>query len=141
MEDAMIINKSSDERGFAHGSIYKSEFVEVDHQHSYFCRDPKNARLNEYMDTDGLPIIGTKIQTGDPLYCYYSADTSNYVVRKFGGKEDCYVHSVKLCGDFSIKALKTACITFRVPVRNDTNGHLLYELNVIVFPEKRQCGR
>lgn len=25
MEDAMIINKSSYERGFAHGSVYKSE--------------------------------------------------------------------------------------------------------------------
>lgn len=29
MEDAMIINKSSLERGFAHGSIYKSELIEL----------------------------------------------------------------------------------------------------------------
>lgn len=29
MEDAMIINKSSLERGFAHGSIVKSEFIEL----------------------------------------------------------------------------------------------------------------
>ena len=27
MEDAMIINKGSYERGFAHGSIYKSEVI------------------------------------------------------------------------------------------------------------------
>jgi DNA-directed RNA polymerase I subunit RPA2 len=29
MEDAMILNKSSYERGLAHGSIYKSEFLEL----------------------------------------------------------------------------------------------------------------
>lgn len=29
MEDAMIINKSSFERGFAHGSILKSEFIDL----------------------------------------------------------------------------------------------------------------
>lgn len=27
MEDAMILNKSSVERGFAHGSVYKTESV------------------------------------------------------------------------------------------------------------------
>lgn len=30
MEDAMIINKSSLERGFAHGSILKTEIVTLD---------------------------------------------------------------------------------------------------------------
>lgn len=29
MEDAMIINKSSLERGFAHGSIYKCDLIEL----------------------------------------------------------------------------------------------------------------
>lgn len=29
MEDAMIINKASLERGFAHGSIYKCETIEL----------------------------------------------------------------------------------------------------------------
>ncbi|CAH0563356.1 unnamed protein product [Brassicogethes aeneus] len=121
MEDAMIINKSSDERGFAHGSIYKSEFVEVDHPHSYFCRDPNKENLSEFVDTDGLPVIGRKIQAGDPLYCFYSSDTSNYVTKKFGGKEECFVHSVRLCGDFGVKAPKTACITFRIQ-RNASVG-------------------
>ena len=30
MEDAMIINKSSMERGFAHGTMYKSSIIEID---------------------------------------------------------------------------------------------------------------
>jgi hypothetical protein len=29
MEDAMIINKASYERGFAHGCVYKTEFFEL----------------------------------------------------------------------------------------------------------------
>ncbi len=29
MEDAMVINKASLERGFAHGSVYKCETVEL----------------------------------------------------------------------------------------------------------------
>ena len=29
MEDAMVINKASAERGFAYGSIYKSEVIAV----------------------------------------------------------------------------------------------------------------
>lgn len=39
MEDAMIINKSADERAKAHGSIYKSQFVELDGT-SFFARNP-----------------------------------------------------------------------------------------------------
>ena len=36
MEDAMIINKSSMERGFAHGTMYKSKVVEVDRKTASF---------------------------------------------------------------------------------------------------------
>ncbi len=29
MEDAMVINRGSLQRGFAHGQVYKSEFVDL----------------------------------------------------------------------------------------------------------------
>jgi DNA-directed RNA polymerase I subunit RPA2 len=29
MEDAMIINKSAYERGFGHGTVYKTEFIDL----------------------------------------------------------------------------------------------------------------
>lgn len=57
MEDAMIINKSAYERGFAHGSIYKSEFIELKGD-SYFARNPHDQSLNALIDTDGLPYAG-----------------------------------------------------------------------------------
>lgn len=115
MEDAIIINKASQERGFAHGSIYKSEFVELDDPQSYFCRDPQNSTLAAYLDTDGLPYIGRLVKYDEPLCCYYSEESNRYAVKKFNGKEECYVNNVKLCGNFG-KGNRLACISFRVLV-------------------------
>jgi DNA-directed RNA polymerase I subunit RPA2 len=120
MEDAMIINKASEERGFAHGSIYKSEFIMLEPSTSYFCRDPEKPELAEFIDTDGLPFVGRHMRDGEPFYCYYSVDEFHYIVKKFRGKEECYVDAVKLCASFEASN-KTACITFRVP-RNPSVG-------------------
>lgn len=68
MEDAMIINKESYERGFAHGSVYKSEFITLEDSSSYFCRDPFNKSIVDYLDTDGLPHPGTKLSYKSPYY-------------------------------------------------------------------------
>lgn len=68
MEDAMIINKAALDRGFAHGMIYKSEFVDLKDQKSYFARNPDNPKLAEKLDVDGLPILGTMISEGDVYY-------------------------------------------------------------------------
>lgn len=67
MEDAMIINKSADERGFAHGSIYKSQFVELDGT-SFFHRNPNDKKLDTFIDNDGLPYPGRKIKPMEVLY-------------------------------------------------------------------------
>lgn len=117
MEDAMIINKASEERGFAHGSIYKSEFIILNETSDYFCRDPNDPSLADLLDTDGLPYHGRQLREEQPFYSYYSPDQSKYVVPRFHGKELCYVHSVKLCSQTGTKFIKrTACITLRVPV-------------------------
>lgn len=70
MEDAMIINKSAYERGFAHGSIYKSEFIDLKTAGNYFCRDPSNSKLEPWLDNDGLPFVGLKLSSECPLYWY-----------------------------------------------------------------------
>ncbi|XP_018335521.1 DNA-directed RNA polymerase I subunit RPA2 [Agrilus planipennis] len=122
MEDAMIINRSAYERGFAYGSIYKAQFIELDHVDSYFCRDPSLSFLVDYLDTDGLPHPGVPMSESKPMYCYYSAESCRYVVQNFKGKEDCFVDNVRVCGNFNnTRAKKIACIVFRVP-RNPTVG-------------------
>ncbi|KAJ2941561.1 hypothetical protein O0L34_g14613 [Tuta absoluta] len=121
MEDAMIINKSAYERGFAAGTVYKADFVELKHSSSYFCRDSAKPELAKYIDDDGLPAVGAKIQPDDPFYSYFDGEKSHFVVAKFHGKEEVVVDSVRLCGDFSPKALKKACIMLRIQ-RNPTVG-------------------
>lgn len=68
MEDAMVINKAAHDRGFAHGVLYKSEFVDLKDQRSYFARDPDKPNLGETLGVDGLPILGIRIKEGDIYY-------------------------------------------------------------------------
>ncbi|XP_066595001.1 DNA-directed RNA polymerase I subunit RPA2 isoform X2 [Prorops nasuta] len=121
MEDAMIINKAAYDRGFAHGMIYKSEFVDLKDPKSYFCRNPDIPSQAEKLDADGLPIIGITIKEGDTYYSYYDAEQVNYVKGVYHGKEDVYVDNVKLCGTLHSSVPRKACITFRVP-RNPCVG-------------------
>ncbi|XP_076280843.1 RNA polymerase I subunit Rpl135 [Lasioglossum baleicum] len=121
MEDAMIINKAAYDRGFAHGIIYKSEFVDLEDQRSYFARNPDKPELAEKLDTDGLPLPGTIISEGDVYYCYYDADKSTYTTGKYHGKEDAHVDTVKLCGTLHSHIPRRACITFRIS-RNPSVG-------------------
>ncbi|XP_023018323.2 RNA polymerase I subunit Rpl135 isoform X1 [Leptinotarsa decemlineata] len=122
MEDAMIINKFSEERGLAHGSIYKSEFIDLERPASYFAIDPEQKNLLQFLDSDGLPYIGRKMMENEPHYCYFDSDRSIFVVKLFKGKEVCYVNTVKMCGNLDSKASpKVACITYRIP-RNPSVG-------------------
>ncbi|KAL6447618.1 hypothetical protein ACFW04_000064 [Cataglyphis niger] len=121
MEDAMVINKASYERGFGHGTIYKSEFVNLNDKKSYFARNPDKPELEKTLDIDGLPFVGASIKEGDAYYCYYDADNTNYVTGTYKGTENAYIDSVKLCGTFNSQDPRKACITFRIP-RNPIVG-------------------
>ena len=134
MEDAMIINKMSFERGFCAGMIYKAEFVDLrekagkrkgdksDDVGLIFCRDPAKRELAKTLDPDGLPVPGVMLQEGDPMYCYYSREESKFVVVKYKYKEAVFVDHVKLCSnDTGTSAKNRVCISFRVP-RNPSVG-------------------
>jgi DNA-directed RNA polymerase I subunit RPA2 len=67
MEDAMIINKSAYERGFCHGTVYNSEFIELPAD-SYFVRNPNDRSLDNWLDNDGFPQTGQTIEADKPFY-------------------------------------------------------------------------
>jgi len=134
MEDAMIINKMSFERGFCAGMIYKAEFVDLrekagkrkgdkcDDCGLVFCRDPAKPELAKFLDTDGLPFPGMKLEEGDPMYCYFSREESKFVTAKYKYKEAVFVDSIKLCSnDTGTSGKNRACISFRIP-RNPSVG-------------------
>jgi len=134
MEDAMIINKMSYERGFCAGMIYKAEFIDLrekagkrkgdksDDCGLVFCRDPHKPDLAKFIDSDGLPFPGIKLEEGDPMYCYFSREESKFVTARYKYKEAVYVDHVKLCSnDTGTSSKNRACISFRVP-RNPSVG-------------------
>ncbi|XP_058021089.1 DNA-directed RNA polymerase I subunit RPA2 [Ahaetulla prasina] len=126
MEDAMILSKSSWERGFAHGSIYKTERIDL-------AEKVKQGEDNlvfgigidkpvQSLDPDGLPHIGARLQYGDPYYSYVNLNTGESFVTYHKNKETCIVDNIKVCGnDTGTGRFKCVCITFRVP-RNPTIG-------------------
>ncbi|XP_071378685.1 DNA-directed RNA polymerase I subunit RPA2 isoform X4 [Centroberyx affinis] len=127
MEDAMIVNKSSWERGFAHGTIYKTELVDLADKMKgedclVFGTKPGDPKVNDKLDDDGLPPIGTRLQYGDPYYSYINLNTGQSYVTFYKSQESCVVDNIKVCSnDTGSGRFKRVCITMRVP-RNPTIG-------------------
>ncbi|XP_047459799.1 DNA-directed RNA polymerase I subunit RPA2 [Mugil cephalus] len=127
MEDAMILNKSSWERGFAHGSIYKTELVDLADKVKgddgvVFGTKPGDPKVNDKLDADGLPFIGSTVKYGDPFYSYINLNTGQSFITYYKSQEACVVDNIKVCSnDSGSGRFKRVCITVRVP-RNPTIG-------------------
>ncbi|XP_069625092.1 DNA-directed RNA polymerase I subunit RPA2 [Ranitomeya imitator] len=128
MEDAMILNKSSWERGFAHGSVYKTDVIDLakkikDHEDNFvFGIKPDDERIKGKLDDDGLPPVGAVLRYGDPYYGYLNQNTGENFVVFYKNKEDCIVDNIKACSnDLGIGKFQFVCITMRIP-RNPTIG-------------------
>ncbi|EDO33368.1 predicted protein [Nematostella vectensis] len=95
MEDAMVLNKASYERGFAHGSIYKAQFVNLEPKSQdrtsssnlQFGTLPDDPRIDGRLDADGFPPLGAHLSTGDPYYSYIDTNTGEAVVKKYSNLE------------------------------------------------------
>ncbi|KXS19140.1 beta and beta-prime subunits of DNA dependent RNA-polymerase [Gonapodya prolifera JEL478] len=139
MEDAMIICKGAHERGFGHGVIYKSEFVDLAVEAGGMRKGAStkaipfhfgvssnvpgagkrggvDAKVMNFLDQDGLPHIGTKLSDGDPYYAYVDETTGAVKVVRYKSLEDSYVDEVRLLGDETGKApLTRVHIKLRIP--------------------------
>ena len=133
MEDAMIINKSSYERGFAHANILKSHVYDMTPKGGKnteaFGFNPatyaaqKDEVVNAIqLDSDGLPPIGTKLEFNDPMYATIDLATGKCTIKRYQGLEPAYVHSVRALGnDLGTGDLHKICMTLR-STRNPTIG-------------------
>uniref|UniRef100_A0A3B4BB91 DNA-directed RNA polymerase subunit beta n=1 Tax=Periophthalmus magnuspinnatus TaxID=409849 RepID=A0A3B4BB91_9GOBI len=127
MEDAMILNKSSWERGFGHGCIYKTELVDLadkvrGEDSVVFGAKPGDPKNMNKLDSDGLPFIGSTLQYGDPFYSYINTNTGQSHTTFYKNQESCVVDNIKICSnDLGSSQFKRVCITVRIP-RNPTIG-------------------
>ncbi|KAG9039317.1 DNA-directed RNA polymerase I subunit rpa2 [Serendipita sp. 407] len=127
MEDAMILNKSSHERGFGYGTIYKSMIVDLKEQrgaikstlapslHFGLGKLPADATARNILDQDGLPIVGTKINPGDPIAGYEDDTTGRIRLVKYKGDEPGFIDTVRLIGgDSGETELQKIQVTVRI---------------------------
>lgn len=73
MEDALIINKGSIDRGFAHAFIYMNDRVDLDdtiegREKMFTALTEEESESVETTDIDGLPAVGSRVQRGSKLY-------------------------------------------------------------------------
>ncbi|KAG7164844.1 DNA-directed RNA polymerase I subunit RPA2-like [Homarus americanus] len=87
MEDAMVLNKCSMERGLGHGQIYKTEFIDLSMLQGkgkgptteisfVFRRNPHEPEQKSVLDSNGLPYPGTQLTEVFLIY-----DNENFVPR------------------------------------------------------------
>ncbi|ODV86200.1 hypothetical protein CANARDRAFT_196656 [[Candida] arabinofermentans NRRL YB-2248] len=108
MDDAMIINKSADERGFGYGVVYKVEKIDLGRgrrngepitQHFGFGNDEWPESYKEKLDLDGLPYIGVLVEEGDPICAYYDDILGKTKIKTYHSSEPAYIEEVKLLSD------------------------------------------
>ncbi|CAM9517529.1 unnamed protein product, partial [Scytosiphon promiscuus] len=142
MEDAMILNKSSFERGFGHASVLKTFAIDLRDvagkgsgpavvARLKFCNvapgsgggDAAATKLHEGLGWDGLPTVGSWVKPGDPLYCVVDQLTGKVTVGKHKESEQACVETVRALGAEGVdrSGLSRASITLRFP-RNPVIG-------------------
>lgn len=139
MDDAMIINKSSHERGFGHGTIYKVKKIDLE-EGGTRSRSTKSikklfgfapgsevkADIKAQIDDDGLPHIGRLLKEGDKICAWHTVSLDgqgNLVNRdgvthyeKYKDTEVAFVEEVRLIGNENgIEPAQAISVKFRIP--------------------------
>ncbi|KIV91959.1 hypothetical protein PV10_06445 [Exophiala mesophila] len=143
MDDAMIINKSSHERGFGDGVIYKTKVYELSERSRSsrskteikslfgFAEGDPNipADTLKTLDSDGLPAVGAKVGEGSVVLAHHSVmfDPSEGKLKNLDGKtsyfkykdtEEAYIDQIRLIGSESgDQPCQAVSIKYRIPRR------------------------
>ncbi|EJW02400.1 hypothetical protein EDEG_03169 [Edhazardia aedis USNM 41457] len=104
MEDAMVINKSSIERGFFHGTVYKTERVDLQNKKERFI---------------DMPNIGDKLSLNDKFYTYLKENGETKIIT-YQGSESGIVDTVRVFNSKDNEGLSMS-VTLRIQ-RNPNIG-------------------
>lgn len=120
MEDAMIINKSSYERGLGHGIVYKSKTKKIN-EHVRGMKDIKGtqrlldtklypediqmvkAKLRKdfpkHIGSDGIPFPGTMMTQHMEEFIYFDTKKNTVVINYYKDSEPSIIDQVRVYGD------------------------------------------
>lgn len=139
MDDAMILNKSAHERGFGHGTIYKTHKYDLNENSSrrsaksvakLFGFAPDGLIRAEWkmrLDEDGIAPIGMMVEQGDVIAAYHSVSldpvTGKYVNRdgqteffKYKDAEQAFVEEIRIIGsETGNDPCQAISVKFRTP--------------------------
>ncbi|KAF0977297.1 hypothetical protein FDP41_003950 [Naegleria fowleri] len=125
MEDAMIMNKTSFERGMMHGTVFKTEDIDLTESESFLTNrtfnkteidaDYDNKEYDD-LDYDGLPEIGLTLEEGTVFANYFDPQKQKFFPMKWKDVDSATVHSVKVIATdpADYKKIKRAQVTFRL---------------------------
>lgn len=157
MEDAMILNKGSFNRGFGHASVYKTFEIDLTEEAKLAGSSTKSGetprlRFGNKVDgdslkypslgLDGLAEVGSRVQKDEPLYCVVDDLNGKERVGKHKEKEPAYIQCVRaLSGDGGKGAENRASVTLRFnrnPVIGDkfSSRHGQKGVLSIVWPQE-----
>jgi len=93
MEDAMILSKSSKERGFAHAHVVATKMIDLADVRAekgtkrHFGANPDDSSVTKgQLDVDGFPPVGTRLEKGDPLYSWIATEKGTSTVERYKGE-------------------------------------------------------
>lgn len=136
MEDAMIINKASMERGFKAGVIHKTEVIDLrelaglrtnnnnnaDAMYKFGYTNFLDSKYESLFDEDGLPYIGRKIEQDDPICAYVDLVKQETQFHRYKSSEPAFVYDVKILSNGNDKLIQRVAITLiirRDPIIGD----------------------
>jgi DNA-directed RNA polymerase I subunit RPA2 len=137
MDDAMIINKSAHERGFGHGTIYKTKKIDLDEKRRVGTKTvnrlfgfapggPIKSEWRNRLDEDGLPYIGMMVNEGDIIAASHQVSMSDdgtlisrdgvTELHKYKESETAFIEEVRILGSESgSEPCQSISIKFRIP--------------------------
>ncbi|KAJ5567203.1 hypothetical protein N7535_006509 [Penicillium sp. DV-2018c] len=141
MDDAMIINKSAHERGFGHGTVYKTKVLslaendsrrgkskrEVTKLFGFAPGDEIKDQVRNTLDEDGLPHLGARVKEGDKIAAWHNVrfdPASDSFVNvdgithylKYKDAEEGYVDSIRIMGaESGNEPAQSLSVKFRIP--------------------------
>lgn len=134
MEDAVILNKASVERGFMRGTIYTTG-----HADPAKTRGKAEFVLGDLSRGDGLPEVGQTLRPREPMYKMLSMHTGIEESVEYHGFEEVTVDNVRIFdGQGGKRAAAIQCRLPRVPTIGDkfSSRHGQKGVCSILYPEE-----